>query len=126
MGWSVGRSVAQFYLAGITQASVLTNAQGFAAEERLRILDGSPNHLTMSRGHELWTGERVLRIAAWDVPGGVNVRIEAWASAFPWDELSANPRAIFGWFPRRRAWKLVAKFLGRLGVTSPEGLFRHD
>lgn len=120
----MGRSVAQFHLSGLTQATVLSSAQGFGFQEGMRIVDGSPNHVTLAKGSELWTGERLLRIGAWDVPGGVNVVVEAWANLFPWGEYRATPRAVWGFLARRHAWRLVATFLARLGVTDPERVFR--
>ena len=117
------RSVAQFSLTGLTQTAVLASAQGFASQEGMSIVGGSPNHVTIARGSELWTGERIVRVGAWDAPGGVHVAVEAWAELWPWGAYDANPRAIWGFFARRDAWKLATYFVARLGVTGRSAHF---
>ena len=122
----VGRSIAQFYLAGLTGEGILCSARNFAADRDLRIDEDAPHHLTVSRGSKFWTVRRALRVSAKDAPGGATVTIEAWAESWPWGELSASPRAFFGFLARKIAWSLTADFLNRIGITQPESLFRHE
>lgn len=118
----MGRSVAQFALQGPTREWVLGAATAYAQEWGLNIEEASPVHVAITKGSVWWTGKRVLRVSAWDIPGGVSVAVEAWAEGLT--ELSADPGAFFGWLPRHDAWNIASRFVSRLGVV-PEAVFRH-
>ncbi len=88
----------------------------------MRVEDGSPAHVTLAKGSIWWAGKRVLRISAWDIPGGVTVTVEVWVEGFI--DLNANPNEFLGFVPRRAAWRLAAGFVSRLGVV-PAAVFQH-
>ncbi len=118
----MGRSIAQFALAGQTREWLLGAAMAYAQEQQMRVEDISPVHVTLTKGSVWWTGKRVLRISAWDVPVGVTVTVEVWVEGLL--ELNANPSEFVGLIPRRAAWRLATGFVARLGVV-PEAVFQH-
>ncbi|OGS47741.1 MAG: hypothetical protein A3K66_01405 [Euryarchaeota archaeon RBG_16_67_27] len=118
----MGKSVAHFHLPGRTEEWVLQAAAAFAASRGLKIEHASPSHVAMSRGSELWAGRRVLAVMAQGAQGGANVYVEAWAEGLT--QLSADPSAVLGMYPRRDAWKIASEFVGSLGVN-PTSVFRH-
>jgi len=118
----VGRSVADFHLPNIAAAWVLQTAYAFGSERRMRVHSTSPTHIVLTSGSVLWTGERYLSVAAWNVPGGANVHIEAWLAGL--EEINVNPSYFYGALQRRGMWEIVSAFVARLGVHA-EAVFRH-
>ena len=118
----MGRSVAEFQLPGRTQEEILGIAAAFAREQRLSVDGYGPNHVHLSAGSIWWTGKRALAVMAWNVPGGVTVRVEAWAEGLV--TLNANPTELLGFVPRRATWRLASSLVSRLGVA-PEAVFIH-
>lgn len=118
-------SVAQFYLASATEDSIRRAARALASGMGLRIDESDPHFTTLRSGSRVWTWRRTLRVGAWNVPGGANVSVEAWADTILISDLAADPNQLFGILPRRSAWRLASSFLAFLGISQPEPLFRH-
>ncbi len=118
----MGRSVAQFLLPGMTAAWVVQMAQAHGAENGMRLATATPNQAVLKKGSIWWTSERWLSVAAWDVPGGANVLVEAWIEGL--GQLNADPGPFVGMIPRRDAWAIASSFVARLGVN-PVAVFRH-
>jgi hypothetical protein len=118
----VGRSVAQFLLPNVSAEWVLQAAVAYGAVQGMRLATATANQIVLTKGSIWWTGERWLSVAAWNVPGGANVLVEAWIEGM--GQLNADPGATFGFVPRRDMWYIASMFVARLGVV-PEAVFRH-
>jgi hypothetical protein len=104
-------------------AAVVQRAHEFATAKGFRVLAQTVgNQLTFAKGSELWTGERRIIIAAWDVPGGANVTLEVWVET-GWSDVSAKPGSLSG--PRRKLWKTTAELCDYLGAPQAKGAFQH-
>jgi hypothetical protein len=119
----VGRSFADFLLLGRTKEWVVAVASGVATELGMHVEMTSPNQIKARRGSIWWTGTRNFIVVAQDAPGGASVHIEAWAGGLA--EFSADPASIFGFLPRRDAWRVASTLASRLGAI-PEQVFRHS
>ncbi len=124
MGRPVGRSVAEFYLAGLTEDGVLSIARGLATEQRLGVETSSPNEVSLVQRGTLG-GRRFLLVRALNAHGGVNMHLEAWTVSRLFGELNVNSRDFTGLLAGRSAWRLASTFTARLGITRPESVFRH-